>query len=116
MDLTNWKGRVTLTRGDEKEFERTEGRHCQTHMKANSPFYDRLDQAVKVVTKSLEESNVVLAPGESLDKLNVAIAYGETHTWQFALTAYKGKNTRRGLTVVIYRTESGRYELTYYYL
>ena len=43
-----------------------------------------------------------------------SVGYNETAHVSFKLDSYKGKNTRRYLQVVIYRFETGRYELVCY--
>lgn len=48
------------------------------------------------------------------DQWNGGVRYGETVTHTCALSSLKGRGTRKAMTVVIYRMESGRYELTTY--
>ena len=43
-----------------------------------------------------------------------SVGYGETYRQNFLLDSLRGKGTRKGLLVSIYRLESGRYELTCY--
>jgi hypothetical protein len=46
--------------------------------------------------------------------VNYGITYGETRHASFEITALKGKKTSKFFHIVIYRLESGRYELTCY--
>lgn len=83
---------------------------------SKSPFYDRLDQVIDAVKADLSENDATFKQASSLELMNGPIAYGETHVWHFILETLKGKNTRKYLHVSVYRTESGRYELTHYYM
>jgi hypothetical protein len=82
-----------------------------------SPYFDRLDQVISALEASLEQNDAAPVNEEVFMKdLKQAIPYGRTARHSFDLECYRGKGTRKALHVIIYRTASGRYELTHYYL
>lgn len=44
------------------------------------------------------------------------IAYGYTKTFNFEVSEFNGKPTRKWFHIAIHRTENGRYELSTYFL
>lgn len=82
-----------------------------------SPYFDRLDQVISAIEASLEQNDASAVNEESMmEDLKQALPYGQTVRHSFDLEHYRGKGTRKALHVIIYRTDSGRYELTHYYL
>lgn len=80
-------------------------------------YFERLDQIVDDLFKTVARQQVVLAPEwvESFWQRG-PVAYGETRAFNFEIATLKGKPTRKWFHISIYRLDSGRYELTTYIL
>ena len=80
---------------------------AQTH-------FDLLGEAVDTAVERAEKRGYEVDSHEVFTQLKTGgVGYGETA--RASITLYKdGKEQRKGLIVVIYRMETGRYELTTY--
>ncbi len=79
-------------------------------------YFDRLDQVIGAVEQNLKDENAVLHADASLTDLDGHLPYGQTRCVDLALVTYRGKPTRKWFHASVYRLETGRYELTCYYL
>ena len=77
-------------------------------------YFETLSDAV------YEAERRACAKGADFDNLDLyeafsgGVSYGQTVRAAIKLISYKGRASRMALTVVIYRVESGKYELTSY--
>lgn len=87
-------------------------------MNANEIYFDTLGQALAQFISYVEKNGGKLVDTPSVfDAFNgQGVPYGQTVSRSFELASYKGKATRKGAHVSLYRMESGRYELTNYIL
>lgn len=81
-------------------------------------YHNTLSEALDTVEKFCAASDAVPEPGWRLDRYTTvgSVSYGQTSSENFRLESLKGKTTRKWLHVIIYRMETGRYELTVYFL
>lgn len=116
-------GCIHPTQIDTKAFERFADNTVNNIM--NSPYFETLSDTVFGAAAYLDEAKAVLVlsgdlPIDSLwcsEIFNAGpINYGQTRSHTFEISTLKGKPTRKGFHVTIYRMESGRYELTTYVL
>lgn len=81
-------------------------------MKTES-YFETASGALDQVEATLAKNNATV-DGDFRSYFN-GINYGETRAHSFTLSSFKGKNTRKGLHITLYRLETGRYELTSYF-
>jgi hypothetical protein len=74
----------------------------------------RIDDSKAVLVKSGDDAVADSWVSEIYNRGHVA--YGTTHSFNFEIKTYRGKPTRKWFHAVIYRLDSGRYELTTYIL
>jgi len=79
-------------------------------------YFDTLSQALDAAKLNAEacRAEIAGADWETLMLTFGPVSYGQTVTRLYSLAFLKGKSTRKGLNITIYRMESGRYELTTY--
>ena len=88
-------------------------------MKSNEIYFETLGEAVRAFVAQTFDKGGVLVENEHAgvaDAFNGGVSYGQTVSRSFELLSFKGKPTRKGAHVSLYRMESGRYELTCYVL
>lgn len=86
-------------------------------------YHESLTDTVFEIARRIGDSKAVLVKSGDLLETWVNeiydrghVAYGTTHSFNFEIKTLKGKPTRKWFHVVIYRLDSGRYELTTYIL
>jgi len=82
-------------------------------------YFETLGEALRAFVAQVFERGAVLAENELAnvaEKFNGGVSYGQSVSRSFELLTFKGKATRKGAHVSLYRMESGRYELTAYVL
>lgn len=81
-------------------------------------YFETLGAAVRQFLANLADKGAVLAKDESevASAFDGGVSYGQTVSRSFELVSLKGKATKKGAHVSLYRMESGRYELTDYVL
>lgn len=80
-------------------------------------YFESLSEALNIAFGRAQDQGATFDDGELsrwFDKWNGGVTYGRTVTHSCPCLTFKGKGTTRAMTVVIYRMESGRYELTTY--
>ena len=82
-----------------------------------SDYFETLASAVDAIFSRAYADRCVFAnPDDVFSVGRDHLAYEQNRTGDFALTAVKGKATRKYFHANIYRMHSGRYELTTYVL
>ena len=82
-----------------------------------SIYHDRLDQALDAAIGHAQNCGAEFSPAALFDCFATGgIPYGATRSESVAIDSLKGRGTRKGFHVSIYRMDSGRYELTCYIL
>jgi hypothetical protein len=76
-------------------------------------YHETLHSLVADVQKNLLDLNKATS-SEFANHAWQPVGYGETSHDSFKLDSFNNKGTRRYLQVVVYRMESGRYELVCY--
>jgi hypothetical protein len=88
-------------------------------------YFETLTDTVFKIARRIDDLNVVLVKSgdDAVADSWVSeihnrghIAYGHSHCFNFEIKTYRGKPTRKWFHIVIYRLDSGRYELTTYIL
>lgn len=89
-------------------------------MKSNQIYFETLGAALDSFVQQTEEKGGLFASDAPqihvAEKFNGGVSYGQTVSRSFELATLKGKPTRKFAHCVVYRMESGRYELTSYIL
>ena len=89
-------------------------------MKNNLIYFETLGAALDSFVQQTEDKGGAFASEQPqihvAEKFNGGVTYGATVSRSFELLSLKGKPTRKGAHCVVYRMESGRYELTAYVL
>jgi hypothetical protein len=89
-------------------------------MKSNQIYFETLSEALDAFIQNTEDKGAVFASEQPqihvAEKFNGGVSYGATVSRSFELATLKGKATRKFAHCVVYRMESGRYELTSYVL
>lgn len=73
-----------------------------------------MGEAISAVREKMECDKVVSSDFDNF--LFGSIPYGQTQRFGFEINSIKGRKTRKYLHLVLYRMESGNYELIYYIL
>ena len=85
-------------------------------MKNSEIYFETLGEAVRAFVTQMFERKAVLE--NEMDNIAAqfsgGVSYGQTVSRSFELLSYKGKVTKKYAHCVLYRMESGRYELTCY--
>ena len=85
-------------------------------------YYETMNEALDAVEVFCKANRAVVNEGFTLGSWrnryasNHALYAGFTSREDFDLLTFRGKETRKRLHVVLYRMDSGRYELTNYIL
>ena len=83
----------------------------------NAIYFDTLAQTVDAAVAEADQRGAVLArPTEAWALAQDHLACGLYRRGDFQLAEFRGKPTKKYYHVVIYRLDSGRYELTAYVL
>ena len=92
-------------------------------MNANSlafTYFETLGAALDSFVAQTESKGAVFASAQPqvdvASAFNGGVSYGQTVSRSFELATLKGKATKRFAHAVVYRMESGRYELVNYVL
>lgn len=80
----------------------------------NPPYFDTFAAVLDYVVTAAKAQAVLTKPAEVWSLAQEPLNYGQTRRASFALDSFKGKPTRKHLHAVVYRMDSGRYELTIY--
>ena len=81
----------------------------------NAIYFDTLAQTVDAAVEQADQRGAVLArPTEAWNLCQDHLAYGLYRRGDFQLDSFRGKPTKQFFHVIIYRMDSGRYELTAY--
>lgn len=80
-------------------------------------YHETLGAALVTAIAYAAEAKAVINESELTDQFsNGGVSYGETRNGDVEIESLKGKGTRKWFHVVIYRMDSGTYELTCYIL
>ena len=79
--------------------------------------FETLGEAIRSFIDQTEAKRAVFVNVDEISsRFDGGVSYGQTVSRSFELLEYKGKKTKKYAHCVIYRMESGRYELTSYVL
>lgn len=85
------------------------------NMKSNEIYFETLAAALNsFIAQTIDKGAEFVNAMEIAEKFNGGVSYGQTVSRSFELASLKGKATRKWAQCVIYRMESGRYELVSY--
>lgn len=80
--------------------------------------HETLSNAIDQVRNEIIDRDIALTEDVRCQFENAfvygGIAYGQTKRASFEIATIRGRTTRKYLHVIVYRFETGRYELTYY--
>lgn len=84
---------------------------------SNQIYFETLGEAIRAFVQQMFERKAVLVENEMANiaaQFNGGVSYGQTVSRSFELLSQKDKATKKYAHCVLYRMESGRYELTCY--
>ena len=82
-------------------------------MKNNYKIYhETFGSAIQEVESFMDNNKIV--SNDFMTHLFGSVGYGETFRYSFVIDSMKQKNTRKCVQMIVYRLDSGRYELTLY--
>ena len=84
----------------------------------NSPYSETLGETLQKFVSFVESENKAVFEDESGEMFVFfpPVNYGQTFSKSYPLKSLKGKATKKWAHMVVYRMESGKYELTNYIL
>ena len=86
-------------------------------MSAACCYFETFSQAIDAAVERADRDGAVLSkPTEIWNLCQEPLFYGQYRQGDFQLDTLRGRGTKKYFHVVIYRLDSGRYELTAYVL